>query len=159
MTVYTFTPISLPNPEGGGFSSYILVCTDVLLEWGTFLTSQIYQLDAIFINLLCQWVDNFACHNIIYPGIYHINYYDWVRIFNGNIWMCMVFKNIEYLNGGGRGKNLSGTQKYRKSPPPPPLGFHVNLSSLNYVVLEIDLLVLKKMFFNIKKCKNIQNVI
>ena len=39
------------------------------------------------------------------PGIYPINVeyyeiYDWVRIFNGNIWMGMVFKSIEYMNGG-----------------------------------------------------------
>jgi hypothetical protein len=50
------------SSPGGGGSSYILVYTDVPLEWGAFLTSQIYQWDAIFTNLLYQWVDNFACH-------------------------------------------------------------------------------------------------
>ena len=45
-------------------SSYILVYTDVPLEWGTFSTSQIYQWGAIFIKLLYQWVDIFACHYI-----------------------------------------------------------------------------------------------
>jgi hypothetical protein len=37
-----------------GGSSYILVYTDVPLEWVLFLTSQIYQWDAIFMNLLYQ---------------------------------------------------------------------------------------------------------
>ena len=41
-------------------------------------------------------------------GIYHINYTVWVRIFNGNIWLGMVFKKIEYMNGGCF-ENLSGT--------------------------------------------------
>jgi hypothetical protein len=48
----------------GGASSYIVVYTDVPLEWVVFLTSQIYQWGAIFINLLYQWVDNLACHYI-----------------------------------------------------------------------------------------------
>jgi hypothetical protein len=39
-----------------------LVYTDLPLEWGTLLTSEIYQWNAIFINLLYHWVDNFACH-------------------------------------------------------------------------------------------------
>jgi hypothetical protein len=53
------------SPPGmGGGSSYILVYTDVPLEWSTSLTSQIYQWDAIFINLLYPWVDIFACHYI-----------------------------------------------------------------------------------------------
>jgi hypothetical protein len=33
----------------GGASSYILVYTDVSLEWGTFLISEIYQWGAVFI--------------------------------------------------------------------------------------------------------------
>jgi hypothetical protein len=39
-----------------GISYYILVYTDVQLEWVTFITRQIYQWDAIFINLLYQWI-------------------------------------------------------------------------------------------------------
>ena len=93
------------------------------------------------------------------PGIYHSNY---------TVMKYMIgsgFSTEIYMNGYGfqkywiyewgvfwKSQRYVCTQKYRKSPPP-PLGFHVNLSSLNYVVLEIDLLVLKKMFFNIKKCK------
>ena len=51
--------IIIPGAGGGG-SSYILVYTDVQLEWANFLTNQIYQWDAIFINLLYQ----LACHYI-----------------------------------------------------------------------------------------------
>jgi hypothetical protein len=47
--MYIVVPLSVPSPGGG--SSYILVYTDIPLEWGTFLTSLIYQWDAIFINL------------------------------------------------------------------------------------------------------------
>jgi hypothetical protein len=53
-----------PNGGPGGASSYILVYTDVPLEWGTFLTSKIYQWGAIFINPLYQWIDDLACHYI-----------------------------------------------------------------------------------------------
>jgi hypothetical protein len=47
-----------------GASSYIMVYTDVPLEWAIFFTSQIYRWDAIFIYLLYQWVDNSECHYI-----------------------------------------------------------------------------------------------
>jgi hypothetical protein len=50
---------TVETPRGGGdvLFLYILVYTDVPLEWVTFLTSQLYQWDAIFINLSYQWVD------------------------------------------------------------------------------------------------------
>jgi hypothetical protein len=56
------TKFNLVFPRGGSF--YILVYTDAPLEWATFLTSQICQWDAIFINLLYPWVDNLAYHYI-----------------------------------------------------------------------------------------------
>ena len=46
----------------GGASSYILVYTDVPLEWVTFLTAQIYEWGAIFTKLLYQSVVN------LFPG-------------------------------------------------------------------------------------------
>jgi hypothetical protein len=69
--------VELPlNP--GGASSYILVYTDVPLEWGTFLTSEIYQWGAIFI--ICFINGYIILHAIIsmggkfVPGIYYSNY-------------------------------------------------------------------------------------
>jgi hypothetical protein len=56
----------------------------------------------------------------IMTGIYHINYTDMKYMIGSGLStenMGMVFKNIEYMNGG-RFENLSGTQKYRKRPPP-----------------------------------------
>jgi hypothetical protein len=65
ITWYTCLPGNFSaRGGGGGETSYILVYTDVPLEWVLFLTSQIYQWDAIFINLLYQWVDDLACHYI-----------------------------------------------------------------------------------------------
>jgi hypothetical protein len=57
---------------GGGGSSYMLVYTDVPLEWGTFLTMGCY-----FHNLLYQWVGMRAISSMsgkFIPGIYHSNY-------------------------------------------------------------------------------------
>jgi hypothetical protein len=58
---------SLVWTRRGGVSSYILVCTQTY-HWNgyPFLTSQIYmyQWDAIFLNLLYQWIDNLVCHYI-----------------------------------------------------------------------------------------------
>jgi hypothetical protein len=54
----------------------------------------------------------------IYPR--HLSHcyeiYDWVRIYNGNIWIGMVLENIEYMKGGGwKSQQYVCTQKYRKN--------------------------------------------
>jgi hypothetical protein len=57
--------------EGGGGAGLFLyhgTHTHVPLEWVIFMTSQIYQCDAIFINLLYQWVDNLARHYMYVNG-------------------------------------------------------------------------------------------
>ena len=89
-----------------------------------------YPWDAIFINMLYQWVDKFTCHYInrwyIYPlesiivvakyydmYLYNMHYLHWQQLymvrsqfcykiyFIGNIWTGMIFKNIEYnINRG-----------------------------------------------------------
>jgi hypothetical protein len=49
---------------------------------------------------LYQWVVNLSPAFIPLINVEYYEIYDWVRIFNGNIWMGMVFKSIEYMNGG-----------------------------------------------------------
>jgi hypothetical protein len=45
--------------------------------------------------------------------------YDWGKIFNRKISIVMVFKNIEFMNGGyfKKSQPYVCTQNYRKRPP------------------------------------------
>jgi hypothetical protein len=84
--------------DPGRGSSYILVYTDLPLEWVLFLTSQIYQWGAIFINLLYQWIHNISVGGIYIVGIHPLTLHGQQ--------LYRIDKNILFANLGPQGSKI-----------------------------------------------------